>query len=95
MKRQKVVKNKKKKMLDQNTYRYMAVFEPDEDGNYNVSFPALPGCVTFGTSLADAKRMAKDALELWIEVMLAEKTKLPKERKMPHLESIEVAVANP
>ena len=95
MKRQKVVKKLKKKMTNANVYRYMAVFEPNEQGGFNVSFPAIPGCVTFGTSLADAKRMAKDALALWIEELLSEKEELPKEEGDPRFERIEVAVAKP
>lgn len=43
-------------------YLYYALFEAEDD-RYNVSFPDLPGCLTFGENMADALYMAKDALE--------------------------------
>lgn len=45
-------------------YMYVALFEWDSDSNaYAVSFPDLPGCVSFGGNVAEALQMAKDALE--------------------------------
>lgn len=46
---------------------YFAVFEPAEEGGFNVSFPDFAGCVTFGKNFEQAKKMAKEVLELWIE----------------------------
>ena len=46
---------------------YSAIFNPAQEGGYDVSFPDFPGCVTFGNSFEDAKRYAREALELWIE----------------------------
>jgi antitoxin HicB len=43
--------------------RYPAVFEyDDEERVYNVHFPDIGGCVTFGDDLDEAKRMASEAL---------------------------------
>ncbi|MDL2264599.1 type II toxin-antitoxin system HicB family antitoxin, partial [Synergistaceae bacterium OttesenSCG-928-I11] len=42
-----------------------AVFTP-EDGKILVTVPDLPGCHTFGESLADALYMAQDAAEMWL-----------------------------
>jgi len=49
-------------------YAYTAIFnlEPGTAETYNVSFPDLPGCNTFGTDLNDAISMAEDALCLWL-----------------------------
>lgn len=49
-------------------YVYTAIFNPEDNnaGAYNVSFPDIPGCLTFGTSLEDAIKMAEDALCLWL-----------------------------
>ena len=49
-------------------YAYTAGFslEPGTEQTYNVQFPDLPGCLTFGVSIADAVDMAKDALCLWL-----------------------------
>ena len=84
--------NKKRKKMSQ-VYSYIAVFEVAEEGGFNVSFPALPGCVTFGNSLADAKKNAKEALALWIEEMLFQNEQLPLEYSTPRLHKIHVSVA--
>lgn len=48
---------------------YQAVLTPDlEAGGYTVEVPELPGCRTEGDDLAEAKRMAKDAIELWLSM---------------------------
>ena len=39
-------------------------FEPNTAETYNVYFPDLPGCNTFGDSLREAFDMAEDALSL-------------------------------
>jgi antitoxin HicB len=42
---------------------YPALFKWDEaDKAYNVSFPDLPGCLTFGETREEAEFMAQDAL---------------------------------
>lgn len=46
---------------------YLAVFIPEETGGYTVTFPLLPGCVTCGETFEEAKAMAQEALELWLE----------------------------
>lgn len=43
-------------------YSYPAVFSPEENGLFSVSFPDIEGCYTCGDSLADAIIMAEDAL---------------------------------
>lgn len=47
-------------------YVYPAVFHPNDDGSYTVTFPDLAGCITEGKGLADAMYMAQDALEMWL-----------------------------
>lgn len=48
---------------------YRAVLKPDPKiGGYTVRVPALPGCFTEGDTLAEAKGMAKEAIELWVSV---------------------------
>jgi antitoxin HicB len=43
--------------------RYPAVFEYDASEHvYNVHFPDIKGCVTFGDDLDEARRMASEAL---------------------------------
>ena len=47
-------------------YVFPAVFEPAEEGGFNVSVPDVPGCFTEGDDLADALFMAQDALAMML-----------------------------
>lgn len=47
--------------------KYTAVFEANENGGYTVTVPALPGFVTEGKDLDDARHMIKDAIRYYIE----------------------------
>src|SRR5215510_11883610 len=49
---------------------YTFVFNPEPEGGYTVTCPALPGLVTYGESLDEARQMARDAMEGLIEVMI-------------------------
>ena len=46
---------------------YWVVFERCEDGGYSVYVPDLPGCVSAGDDLDEAKRMIAEAIQLHIE----------------------------
>ena len=57
---------------------YPAVIEYDrEDDAYNVSFPDLPGCLTFGNTIDAAKENAKEALSAYLESIDSRKLKVP------------------
>ena len=45
---------------------YPAIFT-QEDDNFWVSFPDLPGCFTEGSSMAEAYEMAQEAMGLYME----------------------------
>lgn len=48
---------------------YRAVLTPDlEVGGYTVEVPELPGCITEGDGLVEAKRMAREAIAAWLAV---------------------------
>jgi antitoxin HicB len=48
-------------------HEYTSFFEANEHGGYTVTVPALPGLVTEGKDLEDARTMAKDAVRCYIE----------------------------
>lgn len=48
---------------------FIALIHKDADSDWGVSFPDLPGCVTAGVDLDDARRMAEEALALHLEGM--------------------------
>lgn len=41
---------------------YNLIFRPEPEGGFTVIVPSLPGCVTYGENLKEAKKMAKDAI---------------------------------
>ncbi len=49
---------------------YTFVFDPEPEGGFTVTCPALPGLVTYGETLARVRAMAQDAMDGLIEVML-------------------------
>ena len=81
-----------KKSLKRKILEYPAVFSPAIEGGYNVSFPDFPGCVTFGASFEQAKQMAKEALELWIEELQAEHQQFPIHKTRPIIDGVSVLV---
>ncbi len=75
-----------------NQYSYTIILEPDGDeGGYTVTVPALPGCVTQGETIEEAIAMAKDAISLYIETLIAEGEPIPQEREHPQSIVINVA----
>ena len=50
-------------------YTYTAVFEPAQEGGYVVYFPSLPGVVTEGETLEEAREMATDLLTGYLELL--------------------------
>lgn len=47
-------------------FHYHLIFHPEPEGGFTVTVPALPGCVTYGKTLIEAKRMASDAISAYL-----------------------------
>lgn len=47
-------------------YHFNIVFRPEIEGGYTVIVPSLPGCITYGRNLKEAKKMAHDAIGAYI-----------------------------
>ena len=56
---------------------------PDETGSYNVEVPSLPGCFTQGETIDEALANAKDAINLYIESLLADGESVPEDYGEP------------
>jgi predicted RNase H-like HicB family nuclease len=57
--------------------QYIALIHKDAGSDYGVSFPDLPGCVTAGVDLDDARRMAEEALALHLAGMAEDDEPIP------------------
>ena len=82
--------------------QYIALIHKDADSDYGVSFPDLPGCVTAGTTLDDARAMAAEALAFHLEGLAADGEAVPEpsslEEIMSHVENkdgVAVLIAAP
>jgi antitoxin HicB len=58
-------------------YSYTVLFEPAEEGGYVVTCPALPGLVTEGDTLEEARAMAQDAIRAYIESLRKDHLPIP------------------
>jgi antitoxin HicB len=77
-------------------YRYAVLFEPAEEGGYVVTCPALPGLVTEGDTLEEARTMAIDAIRGYLEALAKDGQPIPPEdaklREGITAEILEVAI---
>lgn len=55
--------------------RLKALFEPSDEGGYTVFVPALPGCISEGNTLDEARENIREAIALYLES--AEEPQLP------------------
>ena len=47
--------------------QYIALIHKDANSDYGVSFPDLPGCITAGSTLDEAREMAAEALAFHLQ----------------------------
>jgi len=58
-------------------FRYNVIFRPEPEGGFTVIVPSLPGCVTYGRNLKEAKKMAIDGIEGYIVSLKKHKEPIP------------------
>jgi predicted RNase H-like HicB family nuclease len=68
------------KRMNNPAYEYTAFFEANESG-YTVTVPALPGLVTEGKDLEEAREMAMDAIRCYIQGLRKAKEPIPIEKE--------------
>lgn len=61
------------------SYRIMLRKEPE--GGYTVIVPSLPGCVTYGDTIEEAIKAAKEAIELYLESLKKHGEEIPTEEE--------------
>lgn len=71
------------------THTYRVIIEPD--GKYFHAYvPTLPGCHTFGKTLAETKKHVREAIELYIESLQLHGDKVPKDKSFESFETVAV-----
>ena len=43
------------------------LFEPSDEGGYTAFVPALPGCISEGDTLEEARRNIREAIQLYLD----------------------------
>jgi predicted RNase H-like HicB family nuclease len=70
-------------------HRYSVILTPAEEGGFVVTCPALPGLVTEGDTLEEARAMAQEAAQAYIESLQKDGLPIPSD-KPPVNEQIRV-----
>ena len=74
-------------------YNYTVIFQPTEEGGYIVTVPALPGVITEGDTLEEAKAMAIDAIKGYLEALMKDGKPIPKDiTDEPRIHRLRVAM---
>lgn len=80
-----------KQKITAHEYSYTAVYEPVREGGYQVTVPLLPGLITYGRDIEEAKKMARDAIRCHIAGLAKSKEPIPTEHSFLH-EKLSVSV---
>ena len=64
-------------------YSYTVFLEAAEEGGFVVTCPALPGLVTEGDTLEEAREMAQDAIRAYLESLRKDHLPIPLDRLSP------------
>ena len=73
-------------MDPQREFRFTVLYEAAEEGGYIVRCPALPGLVTEGDCLEEARLMASDAIRGYIESLMKDGLPIPSDKKLSSVE---------
>lgn len=71
------------------SYTYRIILEPDE-GGFHAFVPALPGCHTWGKSISEAREMVRDAIDVYLRSLIADRKPIPEDVGMELFETITV-----
>ena len=71
--------------------RFTLVLQPEPEGGFTVTVPQLPGCVTYGRTLDEARAMAADAITGYLASLAKHGETLPSSSE-PVITSLDLAV---
>ena len=76
-------------------YHYNVVLRPEPEGGFTATVPALPGCVTYGRDLNEARRMVKDAIAGYVESLRKHKEPIPTDEETTLVTTLDFEYASP
>jgi antitoxin HicB len=74
-------------------FRYNLIFRPEPEGGFTVTVPALPGCITYGKNLIEAKEMAEDAIKAYLVSLKKHREPIPPSDRDSFFGSIDLDVS--
>lgn len=63
-------------------HSFTVMYEPVKGGGYQVTVPVLPGVISYGRDIEEAKKMARDAIRCHVEGLQKEHEPIPSERSL-------------
>ena len=74
---------------------YNVLFQPEPEGGFTVTCPSLPGLVSYGATLEEARAMARDAIAGYLECLREDGEPIPASDtdEAPIVEHIRVKLA--
>lgn len=63
-------------------YAYTVLYEPAGKKGYQVTVPLLPGLVTYGRTFDEARKMARDAIQCYLEALKKDRETIPSEHSI-------------
>jgi len=79
--------------MKQKILKYDVLFEEQPDGGYTVTVPSLPGCITEGDTLKEAKKNIKEAISLYLEDLKADGQAIPQDHSKVFVEQVSVQLS--
>lgn len=74
--------------------QYNIILKPEPEGGFTVLVPSLPGCVSFGETVDEARVMVKEAIEGYIESLIEHNEPIPEDDKSALVSSIELTYSD-
>lgn len=68
-----------RKVVRATVYTYTVLFEPAVEGGYTVTVPMLPGVITEGDTLKEARERVKEAIRGYLIVLQKHRESIPVE----------------
>jgi antitoxin HicB len=68
---------KLRKQLVSAQHGYTVIYERLLEGGYQVIVPALPGIVTYGRTITEAREMAEDAIRCHLRALMKDGEEIP------------------
>lgn len=69
-------------------YTYRVMIEPDENKTFHAWVPGLPGCHTWGDSLEEVRRNARDAIQAYLANLAEGDEPIPEENGFEYFETL-------